>query len=78
MALAASSFLIIIFSLTHLLLFHQIGLSYLQYLGVASACVRNSLKEPSKSRALARQLLSYNKTGKDGVKVNVTSMMPKL
>jgi hypothetical protein len=53
-------------------------LSYLQYLGIASACVRNSLKEPSKSRALARQALSYNRTGKDGVKVNVTSMMPKL
>ena len=61
----------------YLFTFCCVGLSYLQYLGIASSCVRNSLKEPSKSRALARQALSYNKTGKDGVKVNITSMMPK-
>ena len=55
----------------------QAGLSYLQYLSIASKAVRNSLKEPAKSRALGRESLFYNKAVGLGDKVGVTSNLPK-
>eukprot|EP01033_Poteriospumella_lacustris_P012894 gene12893-9225_t len=51
------------------------GLSYLQFLNVSSLAVRTALKEPAKSRALARQHIFYNKTVGD-VKTPVKSSLP--
>ena len=40
----------------------QAGMSYLDYLSVSSRAVRNSLKEPARSKAAARGNFQYNKT----------------
>ena len=37
-------------------------MSYLDYLSVSSKAVRNSLKEPARSKAAARGTFHYNKT----------------
>ncbi|CAM9884603.1 unnamed protein product [Heterosigma akashiwo] len=51
----------------------QAGLSYIQYLNVASSALRACLKEPAKTRALARGSVNYNwsavQDGKLGSKV---------
>lgn len=52
----------------------QAGMSYLDYLSVSSKAVRNSLKEPARSKAAARGSFQYNKsTGAGGDKVLVSS-----
>ena len=40
----------------------QAGMTYLEYLGASSNALRQSLKEPAKSRAIARSGYWYNKT----------------
>jgi hypothetical protein len=37
-------------------------MSYLDYLSVSSKAVRNSMKEPARSKAAARGAFQYNKT----------------
>ena len=37
-------------------------MTYLDYLSVSSKAVRNSLKEPAKTKAASRGSFSYNKT----------------
>ena len=40
----------------------QAGMTYLDYLSVSSKAVRNSLKEPAKTKAASRGSFFYNKT----------------
>eukprot|EP01032_Pedospumella_encystans_P012995 gene12995-14990_t len=54
------------------------GLSYLQYLNIATRTVRSGLKEPLRISAVSREAVSYNKAGADGIKVHVGSSLPKL
>ena len=55
-------------SLSHHVLFYdsaywrQAGMTYLDYLSVSSKAVRNSLKEPAKTKAASRGSFFYNKT----------------
>eukprot|EP00574_Skeletonema_japonicum_P007037 CAMPEP_0201725626 /NCGR_PEP_ID=MMETSP0593-20130828/8974_1 /ASSEMBLY_ACC=CAM_ASM_000672 /TAXON_ID=267983 /ORGANISM="Skeletonema japonicum, Strain CCMP2506" /LENGTH=70 /DNA_ID=CAMNT_0048217047 /DNA_START=23 /DNA_END=235 /DNA_ORIENTATION=- len=48
------------------------GVSYVQYVTKASSTVRAALKEPAKSKALAQETFSYNKSiwsnGEQGAK----------
>ena len=59
-------YFLLILSFQSLLLYsafwRQAGMSYLEYLGVASGAVRQCLKEPARSKAAARGFYSYNKT----------------
>ena len=42
--------------------FRLAGLTFLQYVGVSSRALRHSLKEPLKSKALAREQLFFNRS----------------
>ena len=51
------------------------GMSYLQYVNVASATVRGVLKESVKTKAIARDAVSFNHvSGTTGAKTPVSSL----
>ena len=70
----------------------QAGLSYLQYLAIASRAVRASLKvrrylctltpvlmeaqEPLKTKAIERSMVHYNRAGPTGEKQPIKSFLP--
>eukprot|EP00341_Mesodinium_pulex_P006222 CAMPEP_0116921288 /NCGR_PEP_ID=MMETSP0467-20121206/21540_1 /TAXON_ID=283647 /ORGANISM="Mesodinium pulex, Strain SPMC105" /LENGTH=71 /DNA_ID=CAMNT_0004599325 /DNA_START=45 /DNA_END=260 /DNA_ORIENTATION=+ len=57
----------------------QLGLSYLHYLSASNNAVRMCLKEPLKSKALAREGMFYNKmAGPNADRVPVTSLFQGL
>eukprot|EP00602_Paraphysomonas_sp_CaronLab_P003932 CAMPEP_0185017702 /NCGR_PEP_ID=MMETSP1103-20130426/620_1 /TAXON_ID=36769 /ORGANISM="Paraphysomonas bandaiensis, Strain Caron Lab Isolate" /LENGTH=76 /DNA_ID=CAMNT_0027547245 /DNA_START=60 /DNA_END=290 /DNA_ORIENTATION=+ len=55
----------------------QSNLNYLQYVNVSSKVLRRVLKEPARSKALAREGVLYNKSLSGGDKIPVTSVFAK-
>eukprot|EP00569_Conticribra_weissflogii_P000688 CAMPEP_0171356832 /NCGR_PEP_ID=MMETSP0878-20121228/45929_1 /TAXON_ID=67004 /ORGANISM="Thalassiosira weissflogii, Strain CCMP1336" /LENGTH=70 /DNA_ID=CAMNT_0011862859 /DNA_START=737 /DNA_END=949 /DNA_ORIENTATION=+ len=54
------------------------GVSYVQYVTKASSTVRAALKEPAKSKAMAQEVFSYNRSqwvdGQQGAKTMVDGL----